>query len=53
MEEKLDIYETIAVILLIVNVLNFLLFIRVQRDIAEFNKRQEQVNEYVINKVER
>ena len=52
MEEKLDIYETITIILLIVNVLNFLLFIRVQRDINEFNKRQQQINEYVINGVE-
>lgn len=53
MEEKLDIYDIITIILLIVNVLNFFIFIRVQRDIAEFNKRQEQVNEYVINKVEK
>ena len=51
MEDRL--YDILITVILIVNVLNLFVFIKVQRDIAEFNKRQEQVNEYVINKVER
>ena len=51
MDDRL--YDLIITIIMIINVFNLLLFIKIQRDINEFNKRQQQVNEYVINRVER
>ena len=51
MEEKVDLYEIVIVILLMVDLFGLLLMISTQRDIKEFNERQNTINEYIFNRV--
>ena len=45
MEEKLDMYDSLMIAILIIDVLMFLLLIRTYREIDDFNKRQNEVIE--------
>ena len=51
MEEKLDLYDILVVVLLIIDFLGLLLLIRTQRDIQNFNERQNVINEYILNRI--
>jgi len=51
MEEKIDLYDILVLVLLVLNIFNVLTLVSLKREIDNYNERQTQVNEYVMNRI--
>lgn len=51
MEEKIDLYDILVLVLLVLNIFNVLTLASLKMEIDKFNERQTQVNEYVMNRI--